>query len=387
MSNLLFVFERDIPTISIMRELFSNLSNYPEIRSDFLYLMDVKSSDIDSHDVVIFMRPNDVYSSIVALRAREAGHLTVTFCDDDLLNLPTDSPTIPWRKKGLIRTLRQSDVIWSSSRYLVEKWRKLTADGRCVLSDTIIQPEQFNNTEVVADGDVVKIVYAAAPSHADLFEDLISPVLPRLAQEFGDKIKFTFISVHPDVKGVECEFLPGMPLLEYREYMKNQRFDIGLAPLKNDEFSKCKYINKFIEYTTQGIVGVYSKTEPYTYVVNDGANGFLSDDSADSWYHALSTAIRNTELRKKCLAQAVDYLKKNYTETACMERVRQAVPEFFDEPRVYDKCKGFGLHKIRYYLIRPMDWGYLFLFYLNRTGIKGVISRIKRHYVESKAYR
>ena len=66
-------------------------------------------------------------------------------------------------------------------------------------------------------------------------------------REFGDKISFTFVGVRPNMDDIECEYVSGMPLMEYRKFMREQNFDIGLAPLYENDFSKCKYFNKFIE--------------------------------------------------------------------------------------------------------------------------------------------
>ncbi len=373
-----------MPTVSIMRDMFSNLNSHENIQTTFMYLTDVRSYDIDVNDVIILMRPNNPYSCKIAYEARKAGHLVVTFCDDDLLNLPKNSPMIPWRKKGLIRSLAQSDVIWSSSRYIVEKYRNLTSANRGVVGDTILRMEEFEGVEAPCNEEV-KIVYAAAPSHKDLFEKYILPIVPKLVKEF--RVKFTFVSVHPEMPGIEHEYVSGMPLWEYRRYMKENHFDIGLAPLYKDEFTKCKYFNKFIEYTMQGIVGVYSNTEPYTYVVKDGENGFLADDNPEDWYRALKTAIQDFAKRKKCVESAIVYLKTNHSEKACIDRLIEEVPEFANALGNYLKCKSFGIEKYRYYFFRPLDWIYLTAFYLKHNGFRAVINRTRTHMIESKAYR
>ena len=386
MSKLLFIFERDMPTISITRDVFTHLKYFPEIQSNFMYLADVSPSDIDSHDVIIFMRPDNGYSWRIAQQARQAGHVVVTFCDDDLLNLPKTNPTIPWRKKGLIKTLGKSDVIWSSSRYILDKYKRYTVGKRTATIDTIVQPEELDGIDSKEDGGSVSIVYAASQSHSSLFEKYISPIVPRLADEFGDSLSFTFISAHPDVKGVKCEYIHGMPLLKYRKFMKERHFDIGVAPLHNDEFSKCKYFNKFLEYTTHGMVGVYSNAEPYTYVVKNGVNGMLADDDPDSWYQALSALIKEKSLRQKCVRNAVQYIKDDHSEKACIYRISEGIPEILATEKSYEECKSFGIQKQLYYLTRPMDWLYLLVFYLKNTGIKAVIRRIKTHFIEAKAY-
>ena len=382
MSRLLFVYERDMPTVSVMRDIFAHIHD-ERIVSTFSCLLDIKPEDINNHDVLVFMRPSNIYSWKLARDARKAGHVTVTFCDDDLLNLPDTTPMMPWRKKGLEKCLNQSDVIWSSSRHITEKYCSMTAGKRCAVSDTVIQPEEIDDIETF-DNKKVKIVYEAAPNHTALYEKYIAPVMPRIASEHD--VSMTFVSVHPEEPGCSCEYVPGMPLLKYRKYMKEQHFDIGLAPIHNDEFSKCKYFNKFIEYTTQGIVGIYSNTEPYTYVVKNGVNGFLANDEPESWYEALNEAIKNSELRKSCVQNAAEYLKTQHSEKACLERIIQGLPEIIGKEKEYKKCKEFRYQKMFYYLSRPFDWMYLSTYYLKRTGIRAVINRTKTHFTEAKAY-
>ncbi len=43
MGKLLFVFEEDMPTVSIWRDIFTHLKHYPKIVSDFMYLSDIKT--------------------------------------------------------------------------------------------------------------------------------------------------------------------------------------------------------------------------------------------------------------------------------------------------------------------------------------------------------
>lgn len=388
MRNLLFIFDRDISTVSIMRDCFTHLKHSDDIKSDFIHLLDVAPSDINSHDVIIFIRPNDIYTWKIAECARKAGHLTVTFCDDDLLNLPKTFPTIPWRKRGLIKTIRNSNVIWSSNRYIAEKYRHLTMDNRAALSNTIVQPEELNGIDVMHERNrIVKIVYAAASSHAALFEKYIKPIVSDLMNEFGNTISISFVGVHPEMGDINCEYIPGMPLMEYRKFMKESHFDIGLAPLHMNEFSKCKYFNKFIEYTTQGIVGIYSNTEPYTYVVKDGQNGFLAENTPDSWLNTLRKAITDEKLRVTCVENAIGYLKDNHSEEACMHQLKEAIPEISGAGKRYNICQGFGFQKALYIFFRPLDWLYLTGFYLKNRGIKYVIEKTKLHFISSKAYK
>ena len=94
MSSLLFIYERDMPTISTMKDIFLHLNPGQGIRSHFILLWDVKPADIHGHEIIVFLRPNDVLSVAVAKRAAESGRFVITFCDDDLLHY---NPMAYWR--------------------------------------------------------------------------------------------------------------------------------------------------------------------------------------------------------------------------------------------------------------------------------------------------
>lgn len=387
MSKLLFIFEEDMPSVSITRAMFKGLEHHPEIVSDFLYMTDVRPKDIDMSDIIIFIRPSNIYAWKIAACAAKAGHVVVTLCDDDLLNLPNDLPVIPWRKAGLLKVLKYSDAIWSSSSYVLNKYKHLIKGTSSIRLDTIVYSNELPSLCIKHSNFPIKIVYAAAKSHAQMFEAFISPIVPKLCDKYGSNISFTFVGVHPNIPGVNCEYISSMPLLEYRQYMRQQRFDIGVAPLYESDFTKCKYFNKFIEYTTQGIVGVFSNVEPYKSVIIDGENGFLANNTPEEWLKTLNYVIEEKTLRETCLKNAVDYLKEYHNESTIIERLKNAFPEAFsDSLREYKRCRSFFLQKIIYTLSRPFDWIWLSLFYLRRTGLVDVIDRAKKRLLRDNSY-
>ena len=110
----------------------------------------------------------------------------------------------------------------------------------------------------------------------------------------------------------------------YTASMAKANWDIGLAPMPKTDFHRCKYFNKYVEYASFGIVGIYSNLEPYTYGIKDRVNGLLVNNTTDDWYNAISELIENEKLRKEislnCLKEAneiypldklaIDYLEK-----------------------------------------------------------------------------
>jgi glycosyltransferase involved in cell wall biosynthesis len=74
----------------------------------------------------------------------------------------------------------------------------------------------------------------------------------------------------------------------------SQKWDIGIAPLINDEFNRGKSHIKWMEYAMCGIPCVASDVAPYK-VIRNGIDGILTDD--DHWYYNLRRLVRDRNLR------------------------------------------------------------------------------------------
>ena len=391
MSSVLFVYESNMPTVTSLQETFMRAFIGYNLTVSFNQLMQIVPSDIDNNDVIVFIRPTNTLSSAIAKKASKAGCTIVTFCDDDLLNY---KPVPPWRLKGLKNVLALSDVIWSSNQHLCEKYKKYTLKGRTARIDTIVNKSDLSNMSYADETEFnrpVQIVYAANPMHVLQFNKYILPVMHQIVERYAGKISMTFISVKPDLSKYEdrinIRYVNGMPLRKYREFMEERRFDIGLSPLEENEFTKYKYFNKYIEYTISGVAGVYSNVEPYTTVIKDRKNGFLANNNGDSWYETLCVAIDDAVLRKSCLCEAREHLLNDFSEERILDKLFNDIPELRSPKADRHSCETFTKAKISYLILRMFDWAYLSLYYLTKTGIRGFINKVKTHVSERKAYK
>lgn len=391
MSKVLFVYERNIPTVSIMYGVFGNEA----VREwgmdvEFKSIKQIKRNDVKNCDVLILIRPNNSFSAALAKNARKSGKFIITFCDDDLLNLPKSMPNIPWRKKALIKTLCNSHMVCSSSKYICQKYSRFALTDRYAILNTALTQEQLNELQPKRSvrNDKVKIVYAAGSDHAELFEKYVSPVMDELAKKYKDKISFTFVGVRPELKEyenkIEINYIESMKLSEYRQFMRDRGFDIGLAPLHDDEFTKCKYFNKFIEYTMSGIVGIYSAVEPYTFAVEDEKNGFLADNSPESWNETISKAIERADLRAMCLENACNKLRQDFDLQGVLRNLTADAPELV-EFSTKNKIGRIAFAKLKYKLLRPIDMIYSALFSLFHGGVRGFVKKWKMHNMERRS--
>ncbi len=95
--------------------------------------------------------------------------------------------------------------------------------------------------------------------------------------------------------------------------------DIGLAPLKLNDFNKCKSDVKAVEYAASGAVPVLQKVPPYTDTGwIDGVNCLMAS-SQDEMASCVIDLVRDPGLRKGLLEAAQDYVREQRNEVRLKE--------------------------------------------------------------------
>ncbi len=151
---------------------------------------------------------------------------------------------------------------------------------------------------------------------------MISNVIKRLINNYRDRITITFFGAKPAIVD-ECGLRYLSYVNNYSDYMtvmSSQGFDIGLAPMIPTEFSSCKHYNKYIEYASYGIVGIYSDVLPYTRAVRDRENGMLCDNDADAWYEAIAELIDDPDLLNRMRDQCLEEARTKYSVETVSEQ-------------------------------------------------------------------
>ena len=381
-----------MPTVAIFRAAEMKKAEKLGTEPRFVRLADITEEDLDWCQVLVQIRPHAPFSAYVAKKAKQAGRFVIAYYDDDIYNLPKSLPNPVWRKNSVLHTLQNSHMVSSSSRHICEKYKKHTVQNRSYVGDTTVAAEEIKRIallETAVNGEKVKLIYAAGPGHTVFFNRFILPVMPQLCERYAGKISMTFMGVHPELEQfatqIEITYYPTMGLEEYRKKISEGNYDIGLSPLISDEFTKCKYFNKFIEYTMAGIVGVYSETEPYTYVVKNDENGFLAKDDPQDWYECLCRVIDNALLRNRCVCAAQELLEKEFSQKALLEQEKKEVPEILSYEVERKTCGEITFRRSVYKMMCKLEKLYLVLFYLKNDGFSFVFNKIK-NYNKNKAY-
>lgn len=253
--------------------------------------------------------------------------------DDDLAGLPPDHPEaerLMPRNAAVIRLLAGADRVHVSTPLLAERVIPFVRGGRThvdVVPNGLDERlwlaesgDSFGPRRALAAAGVqpgpVRLLYMGTATHgADL--GLILPALTRLHETFGDRIAIDLVGVLPpgDLPGfVKRMEVPRRAGLSYPAFVawltdrqRRQPWAIGLAPLVDSAFNRCKSPIKMLDYAALGLPTVASDIAAYNALGGcdlaappgleaEGRGALLAASEAD-WFHSLARLIRRPEER------------------------------------------------------------------------------------------
>ncbi len=315
----------------------------------------VEPTRIAESDLVVvqrdFPREYEAYRTVVET-ARSAGKPLVFELDDLLYRLPETHPDR--RNHGfftallpMLQALLEADMVLVPTRALQNALRDLHPNVLVFpnyLDDELWELKPPTRTE--ASQDTVTIGYMGTASHTPDLE-FLAPALHRLAERYPGRLRFRFWGMEPPPS------LQGLPAVEwaqpylrsYREFVSHfqtQSADIAIAPLVDNPFNRCKSPIKFLEYSAQGIPGVYSHIV-YGEVVEHGHTGLLAS-SLEEWEACLIRLIEDPTLRAAMAERAQNTvaqhwrLSRNALQWA--ERIRQGL-QGLERPKGLEPFLGY----------------------------------------------
>ena len=385
MANLLIIYEEFNPTeeivIGTLKE--TQKSNICDVRA--LKYTSITAADLGWSDVVFVIRGHLWLTAKLLKRAKRMKRYCIAYWDDDYSDPLPGLVLSPPRKRAFREILALSDAIVCPNPMLAEKLSKTVGGKRTAILDTIVRPSVITNDEPVSsiEPDVTRMVYAAGIGHSVFFDVIVRPVLPLLCERYKGKLSITFVGVHPDLSDMPDDlniaFVEHIPLEEFRSYMRGQRFDFGIAPLLEGGFFQYKYFNKFLEYASAGVPGIYSNCPPYTQVVEHEVNGLLCDNTPESWLAAITRLMENRSLRESLSAHANDTILQRFSTTGVLERLIAAVPALLDYAAPKERESSLLWLKIGNVFFRLQDVGFYILLRLKQVGLTGTMNRIALH--------
>ncbi len=290
---------------------------------------DITKTDIQWCDILICVRGCEYPTLRIIQAAKKAGRFLIYFLDDDLLHIPQGNESTKYYSDNriqvnLTRILSLCDVLWVVNRHVGEEYSRWC--NRWILSRVPAVPLC---RPIRPRSQTVRILYAGSVDHTALVREKLTPAIIRMLKEYPDRVEFVFIGANPGISDV-----PGITwypfFKDYNAYKKtvlDGDFLIALAPAYDAPFYASKYYNKFIEYSSYGICGIYEAVQPYTLIVNDGENGILSGPTPENWYDSIFRAVQDLEGCCNMAERASDLLRKEFDSDTIARQLRWEIPE------------------------------------------------------------
>jgi len=282
--------------------------------------------DLPGCDVAVFQRSWGAGLMARQAVAASAGVATVYDLDDALFDVPTAHPRAHelyarGDVRGAIETmLKRADLVTVSTPELAEYVRKRLGDEapELVVVPNGVHTELWDSecwarqvAKAGGSGERVTIGWHASHAHkADA--PLVGAALAEIMGEFpGVRLRVIGPLGLQDF-GAELAAVPGVAERFESEAWAGPAelparlagVDIGLAPLGESVFNRCKSAVKWMEYGALAVPCVASDRRPYRGVVRNGETGFLAGDEPGEWRAALRLLVRHEEMRRRMGAAA-----------------------------------------------------------------------------------
>lgn len=270
--------------------------------------------------------------------ARKLGKKVIIDLDDNFWDVPESNMLYDNYKKGkadrafLSSVLFFADVITTSSEPLKERIIKHFKDIDGTIKKVFIIPNMndrndWNVKNIVPHKDKFIIGYQGSNSHQD---DLLM-VLPSIVKIME---KYPHVELHLmgaiersrlDIyfKKMKKSVNDRISLVgatnsysEFPEWLAEQKWNVGIAPLVDTAFTRCKSPIKFFEYTMVGLPVIASRVYPYFMesdgkaVITDQETGLLVKQN--EWFSALEDLIIHPEKGTKLAENAFKHVMDNW---------------------------------------------------------------------------
>ena len=254
----------------------------------------------------------------------------ITDLDDDVLAVREDQPAFSkgYAKGEIQRTtvgtmLSYSKGILCTSEYL---GKKITGELKTIFNIDIpyfvlpnyCNPDEWKFPTKLNKNKVVIGWHGSLTHNADL--KMVLPHVVKVMRENPNVYLELLGGVNKDF-AVEL-FTPHTDIIDRIEliagtkawhnfpyHLCKQRWDIGIAPLIDDEFNRSKSNIKWLEYSLKGIPTIASDVEPYK-TIEHGKTGFLVKDD---WYEVLTELLNDKSKRKQIAQNAKKEVLKNWS--------------------------------------------------------------------------
>jgi glycosyltransferase involved in cell wall biosynthesis len=160
----------------------------------------------------------------------------------------------------------------------------------------------------------VRILWTGAGNHTEDFM-FIQPVLSDIQKKYPNVTIVFAGSDWRHVKGSldysRVEVAPWTEYVAYPYVMKSLCCDIGIAPIRTNDFDDCRSNIKWLEYSALKMATVATNFGDYKRTMKSGKDCLLVEEKKD-WFDALSRLIEDETYRKELAENAYKEVRNRY---------------------------------------------------------------------------
>jgi glycosyltransferase involved in cell wall biosynthesis len=256
--------------------------------------------------------------------------------DDYCLQINNDSPAFRTflgnteHSLSIRKHLEMSDAMIVSTPYLAKLYEEFNKNYKIIPNG--IDFKIWDKLQNPPKHERIRIGWAGASTH---HEDLryVKPVIDKILEKYPD-VEFFFmggtpdflVNKHPRIIADNCWKNP----YKYPQYIKNKGFDIGIAPLLDNNFNRGKSNLRWLEYSALNIPTVASCVEDFKRTIQDGKTGFLCLELGE-WEKRLSLLIEDEKLRREMGQNANDEVREKFNIEKISKEYMSFLKEFLDD--------------------------------------------------------
>ena len=233
-------------------------------------------------------------------RLQRSGARVVVDQDDDLLSRREVRRAMsPGEQATYEAFLRYADRRTTTNRTLAQRFRQY---GNTYVLPNYVRTD-WTPLQPIPDDEPVVITITGSPSHEDDWRDVAIP-LHAIRIRYGNRVHIRSVGYLPEyLHSVVDDHTHWSDLANYLELISGTH--IGLAPLLDTSFNRCKSPIKAYEY---GIVGAAVVASPMQYapVLADGRG--ITVGLGENWTAAISTLIEQPERRRYYAQRLQEYI-------------------------------------------------------------------------------
>ena len=219
-------------------------------------------------------------------------------------------------KLSILFFLKNADLTITTNLYLRENLKLHAKRVNCIPNYLNNDLWNFNSKFHISRRSIKNLLYMGTKTH---LEDL--RLIIDCLENLYSSTRFKLYLVGITKEKLNYDFIKNLripnewkPYPHFVKWIYGQRlnFDIGIAPLCENNLNKSKSNLKYLEYTALGIPGIYSDIQPYSSIIKDQFNGILVGNKEMEWEDKLKLLIEDDSLRKKIIKNANHDIYENF---------------------------------------------------------------------------